>query len=82
MKVHVHISYRELEELCYAEKEYGEVVVYCDDYNNEIEIDHEEAVLDFQDLEYLIDEYLDDVLKIMNKKYRNEIQKLLEKVTV
>ncbi|WP_016729914.1 hypothetical protein [Saccharolobus islandicus] len=78
MKVSVHINYRKLEEICQADGEY----VICDDYNDEIEIDPADVVLDFQDLEYLIDEYLDDVLKIMNKKYRNEIQKLLEKVTV
>ncbi|WP_016732350.1 hypothetical protein [Saccharolobus islandicus] len=69
MIVHVHINHEELEELCEADRN---GYVYCHDYNSDIEIDLEDIEFDFQDLEEIVDEYLDDIIDILAKYYHKD----------
>ncbi|BDB97732.1 hypothetical protein [Saccharolobus caldissimus] len=77
MIVHVHIDYKELEELCEADGEFA----YCRDYDNDIEIELKDIEFDMQDLEDIVDEYLDDILKILAKYFRKD-PKVYKKLTL
>ncbi|WP_016730414.1 DUF2661 domain-containing protein [Saccharolobus islandicus] len=81
MIVPVHVSYRELEEICYADKEYDEIVIYCNDYDGEIEVSVSDVEFDVQDLEEIVDEYLDDIIDILAKYYRKNL-KTYKKLTL
>ncbi|QIW23256.1 hypothetical protein EWF20_03260 [Sulfolobus sp. S-194] len=78
MIVPVFVSRRSIEELCYAEKEFGETVVYCDDYEADHEYTVDEVEFDEQDLEDIIDEYLEDILEILKKNYKKKLSVLLK----
>ncbi|BDB97935.1 hypothetical protein [Saccharolobus caldissimus] len=71
MMVHVHISYRKLEELCEADGEY----VLCRDYEDVVEIQPEEVEFDNLDIEDIVGEYFDDIVKIILRKYKHVLMK-------
>ena len=77
MIVPVSIHYRDLEELCYYDD--WEKSVVCDDYNAEHEYTVDEVEFDYADLEDIVDEYFDDIIDILLRNHRKELEKALAK---
>ncbi|ACP38615.1 hypothetical protein [Saccharolobus islandicus] len=77
MIVPVHVSYRELEEICEADRD-GYAI--CDDYEGEIEISADEVEFDYVDLEDIVDEYTEDIIEILLKDHKKELERALVKL--
>lgn len=77
MIVPVRIHYRELEELCYYDDQEKSVV--CDDYDADHEYTVDEVEFDYADLEDIVDEYFDDIIDILLRNHRKELEKALAK---
>ena len=75
MIVPVYIHYRDLEELCYYDD--WEKSVVCNDYNAEHEYTVDEVEFDYADLEDIVDEYFDDIIDILLRNHRKELEKAM-----
>ena len=78
MLVPVHVDGHDIEGQCEPVKEFGEVVVYCDDYEDDYEVRMDEVELDFTDIEDVVAEYLDVIVEILVADYRDVLLRVLE----
>lgn len=79
MIVPVYIHYRDLEELCYYDD--WEESVVCDDYDYDHEYTVDEVEFDRADLEDIVDEYFDEIIDILLRNHRKELEKALNQVS-
>jgi hypothetical protein len=79
MIVPVYIHYRDLEELCYYDD--WEKGVVCDDYDYDHEYTVDEVEFDRADLEDIVDEYFDEIIDILLRNHRKELEKALNQVS-
>lgn len=77
MIIPVRIRYRELEELCYYDD--WEKGIVCDDYKAEHEYTVDEVEFGYADLEDIVDEYTADIIDILLRNHRKELEKALAK---
>ena len=75
MIVPVRVHHRDLEELCYYDD--WEKSVVCDGYSADHEYTVDEVEFDRADLEDIVDEYFHDIVDILKRKYRTELEKVL-----
>jgi hypothetical protein len=73
----VKIPYRFLEDNTWCEKEYGEWYPYADDVTYEFTAD--ECEFNYADLEDIVDEYTADIIDILLRNHRKELEKALAK---
>jgi len=78
VEVPVVISYSKIEELCEYDEHEG---IVCDDFKGYIDVDVEEVKLSQDDLEKIMDKYLDDISDIlkMDKRLLEKLQRQLDK---
>jgi len=74
----VKIPYRFLEDNTWCVKEYGEWYPYADDAEYEFTVD--ECEFDYADLEDIVNEYTADIIDILLRNHRKELEKALAQV--
>jgi len=76
MKVPVFIKYSKIEDICDYNDQEG---VICDDFKDYIDVDVGGVKFDRNDLEKIVNEYLDDIADIlmMDKRLMDELLKKL-----
>ncbi|MEM0077322.1 MAG: hypothetical protein QW699_00255 [Metallosphaera sp.] len=74
------IPYKEIEKNVECVKEFGEYYPYADNLEYEFSINN--AKIDYTDLEDIVDEYLNDIIEILIKYHRKELEKALQKKEV
>ncbi|BAK54424.1 hypothetical protein [Sulfurisphaera tokodaii] len=68
------IPYRVIEENTECVKEYDEWYPYADNLEYEFSVD--DVKIDYSDLEDIVEEYLDDILEILQKRYKKKLSEL------
>jgi len=68
------IPYRVIEENTECVKEYDEWYPYADNLEYEFSVDN--VKIDYSDLEDIVEEYLDDILEILQKRYKKKLSEL------
>ena len=76
MIVPVFVSHRELEEICEADRD-GYAICY--DYEADHEYTVDEVEFDRQDIEDIVDQYLEDVIEVLLRNHRKELGKAITK---
>ena len=76
MKVPVYIKYSKIEDICDYDDQEG---VICDDFRGYVDVDVDDAKFDRNDLEKIVNEYLDDIADILmeDKRLMDELLKKL-----
>ena len=74
----VTIPYRFIEEHAWCEKDFGEYLPYADDAQYEFTVD--EVEFDYADLEDIVDEYTADIIDILLRKHRKELEKAMKRL--
>jgi len=76
----VKIPYKFLEEKTWCEQDlFGEYLPYADDAEYEFTVD--ECKFDYTDLEDIVDEYTADIIDILLKKHRKELERRMKNGT-
>ena len=78
MKVPVFIKYSKLEGICDCDGQEG---IVCDDFKGFVDVDVANVELNRNDLEKLVNEYLDDITNILVAD-RHLLDELLRKLNV
>jgi hypothetical protein len=75
----VTIPYRFIEEHAWCVKDFGEYLLYAEDAQYEFSVD--ECEFDYADLEDIVDEYFDEIIDILLRNHRKELEKALAQAT-
>ena len=67
MRVPVFIKYSKIEEICDRDEQEG---IVCDDYKGYVDVDVGDVQLNRADLEKIVNEYLDDIVDILQTDKR------------
>jgi tetrahydromethanopterin S-methyltransferase subunit B len=78
MKVPVFIRYSKLEGVCDCDEQEG---VVCDDFKGSVDVDVSDIQLNHNDLEKLVNEYLDEIADILMAD-RHLLDELLRKLKI
>jgi len=76
MKVPVYIKYSKIEDICDYDDQEG---IICDDFKGYVDVDVGDVKFDRNDLEKIVNEYLDDIADILmeDKRLMDELLKKL-----
>ena len=78
MKVPVYIKYIRLEDNCYCDKQEG---IICDDFKDYVDVDVDDVKINRDDIEDIVNEYLDDIADILMMDKRL-LDRLLKKLNI
>jgi len=78
MKVPVYIKYSKLEDNCYCDKIEG---IICDDFKDYVDVDVDDVKINRDDIEDIVNEYLDDIADILMMDKRL-LDRLLKKLNI
>ena len=78
MKVPVFIKYSKIEDICDYDDQEG---IICDDFKGYVDVDANDIKFDRNDLEKIVNEYLDDIADILMEDKRL-MDELLRKLNV
>ena len=78
MKVPVFIKYSKIEDICDYDDQEG---IICDDFKGYVDVDAGDVKFNRNDLEKIVNEYLDDIADILMED-KNLLDELLKKLNV